>query len=665
MKTLNPYILHQPSKEQLLIVDDINNKKNVKVDAVAGSGKTTTIMHIGLSNPKSKILVLTYNKLLRHETKARCLNLNIYNIDIHTYHSGCSKYFETSGSFNDIIINVGNGTAPQREPILCDILILDEMQDVDICKSNVSKRFISCMNNPPLLILGDPWQSIYNFGSSPSDSRYFTLANQIFQKEFIDRNLSTSYRITNQIAKFVNHVIGSPRIKANKFGEKVKYIVGDPYRSCKIVCNEIKAFIKQGFRSEDIFILSHSIKNRGSGSPLNKLENMLVKEGYHIFRPVDDMDELNIDEISNKVVISSFHQSKGRERPIVICFGFDMDYFKYSGKEKAIESGHINPRQCPNEWYVAMTRAIDKLIIIGGHKGPYWMHKEPPSSCVDILGGTFHDPGPYYKSHTQKKIKINVTDLVKFKTSGQVFRQLEYLYLPLLTRINKGTNVSLSQSVSGITVENVSDITALAISFMYECNKKGTIRKMDNGDEVNTIEKYLEYTVVYESNQSGYINRKNQIKSFNWLSNVKRDLLMNNYEQHVGNDPDILLEESIEGVYHTRFGKVIVDGRIDAISNNCIWEFKLTSTLKPEHILQLIIYCSLMKRDDFEYRLLNIRTGECIQIRYDIQVIQDIMNLLFEMHYSFNHMDDNVFLNNADKPVYLDTGFDIFDECLL
>ena len=49
------------SKEQLLIISSIYDK-NVIVDSIAGSGKTTTSIEIGRYYKNENILIITYNK---------------------------------------------------------------------------------------------------------------------------------------------------------------------------------------------------------------------------------------------------------------------------------------------------------------------------------------------------------------------------------------------------------------------------------------------------------------------------------------------------------------------------------------------------------------------------------------------------------------------------
>ena len=81
------------SEEQLHIVEQYT-ENNVKIGAVAGSGKTTTAYYIGKRFPEDKILLLTYNAKLRLETREKLEENGVHNVEVHTYHSYCVKYYD-------------------------------------------------------------------------------------------------------------------------------------------------------------------------------------------------------------------------------------------------------------------------------------------------------------------------------------------------------------------------------------------------------------------------------------------------------------------------------------------------------------------------------------------------------------------------------------------
>lgn len=73
------------TKEQ---IDIINSKEHsFKINAVAGSGKTTTLLQYAKNFPKYKILYLAYNKSLQTSLEKKLTNLEIFNMDVKTIHS--------------------------------------------------------------------------------------------------------------------------------------------------------------------------------------------------------------------------------------------------------------------------------------------------------------------------------------------------------------------------------------------------------------------------------------------------------------------------------------------------------------------------------------------------------------------------------------------------
>lgn len=68
----SPCRLPPPSSEQSAIINEILNGKCVVVKACAGSGKTTTMLHIANSLPThKKVIIITYNRSLSDECKER------------------------------------------------------------------------------------------------------------------------------------------------------------------------------------------------------------------------------------------------------------------------------------------------------------------------------------------------------------------------------------------------------------------------------------------------------------------------------------------------------------------------------------------------------------------------------------------------------------------
>lgn len=78
----------------------IHSKGDLKINAVAGSGKTTTIIEYARARSlHSKILYLAFNKSVRMEATKRFAGLNLNNVKIETAHSLAFKYIITSKKY--------------------------------------------------------------------------------------------------------------------------------------------------------------------------------------------------------------------------------------------------------------------------------------------------------------------------------------------------------------------------------------------------------------------------------------------------------------------------------------------------------------------------------------------------------------------------------------
>lgn len=78
------------TEEQLAI---IYSNGNIKINAVAGSGKTTTIIEYAATRPKdSKILYLAFNKSVKLEAQRKFAAKGLNNVEVHTAHSLAFKH---------------------------------------------------------------------------------------------------------------------------------------------------------------------------------------------------------------------------------------------------------------------------------------------------------------------------------------------------------------------------------------------------------------------------------------------------------------------------------------------------------------------------------------------------------------------------------------------
>jgi hypothetical protein len=663
-----------PSDEQKQILDEIRNNNSVIGDCVAGSGKTTTVLFLAKTFPDKKILQITYNSQLKIEVREKVEQSNLTNLEIHTYHSLAVRYYDER-AHDDNIINyiIKNDVKPKSYIPKFDIIVIDETQDMTLLFYKLIHKFLDDHNSViQMLVLGDKYQSIYQFKGA--DVRYLTLSSKLWNKSvnFVNKTLNTSYRLTNQMSSFINNVmLGEERIRSFKNGPPVTYLYGNSFHLAKdavfkYIYNSIK---NNSLKPDDIFILAPSIKKKfsqsdnGKSSPLKILEHLLVSKDIPIYYPTSDDASLDENIIKGKVVFSTFHQSKGRERKVVVIFNFDSSYFKYYDRTS-------NPNICPPTLYVAATRAKSQLILLHGENNealPFFKKTAHELKHLDYVH--FIDNSSVNKKEEDKLVEMlhntTPTELVSF-ISEKVMNEISVLTDNIfILKEEASYYAKIPNKLQFDTLfEDVSDINGLVIPAIYEEKHTGscTIRRVTENlynkikdtnhnnylknafDKLKTIENVIEnYTylgIMYISLKDDIHNKINQITRYNWLSEELINMCLQPLNKHL-TKKETLYEESInfECDLYKNIEPILINGRVDAIDNETIWELKCVDNLSLEHFLQVVIYAWIWKHAYFNsygkrmFKLLNMKTGELYELVESSTDIEKIMKILMEHKY--------------------------------
>jgi len=554
----------QISEEQLLIYNHVNEGKNVIVDAIAGSGKSTTIIHIAQLLPQKKFLHVTYNSMLRKEFKQKVVSLKLENIEVHTYHSLAVKYF-ISTAFTDTGIReiLNSGILPSITLPLFNIVVLDECQDMTRLYYNFIRMFISLIINvnknikerpfhktqypcspPQLLFLGDYMQCLYEFKGA--DWRFLTLAREIWSyfphyppESFVHCSLKTSYRITNQMSAFVNNaMLGEKRMNACREGLPVVYIRNNRYNLEKIIIHHIKRILDEGDLPSDIFILAPSVK--GTFSNVRRLENLLVDSGIPCHVPMFENERI-IDEkvINGKIVFSTFHSVKGRQRKYVFVMNFDNSYFTYNAR-------NLPTTICPNTLYVATTRATHKLYLLEINQRvtdrPLDFLKLSHSQMnqtdyIDFKGtpqAVFYEETKNNKEGTNEDKtpirRVTPTDLIKFLPES-VIESVTPLLKKIIVKITPlnpapaPTEIDVSSVVSlkNGMYEDVSDLNGVAIPAIY-CDYIQNKTGVDTNNTPNILWRFIE-NIRKQFKEGEYLYLKRVFESLSPFCSTPSDYL--------------------------------------------------------------------------------------------------------------------------------------------
>ncbi len=86
------------TSEQIAI---ISSNENIKINAVAGSGKTTTVIEYAKTRPKnSKILYIVFNKSVKLESAIKFQKIGLNNVKVETAHALAYKYIVFSNKYS-------------------------------------------------------------------------------------------------------------------------------------------------------------------------------------------------------------------------------------------------------------------------------------------------------------------------------------------------------------------------------------------------------------------------------------------------------------------------------------------------------------------------------------------------------------------------------------
>jgi hypothetical protein len=744
------------SDEQRHIFNHLHSSKdNVIVDACAGSGKSTTILSIAKFMPNKNIIQLTYNSMLRNEIKQKKERLHLNNLSIHTYHSLVVKYY-TSDGYTDTVIRriLRNKKTPQIPIPHFDILVIDEAQDMTFLYFKLVLKFCRDMGKPiQLLVLGDFMQGLYEFKGA--DIRFLTHADFIWRNfellytnRFHKCTLKMSYRITQQMANFVNNImLGEHRLHACREGTSVVYLRRSLYNAQKYVVHNIRKLLSEGSAvPDDFFILGASVKSENS--PIRKIENILVENNIPCHVPMFENDKIDERVIEGKIVFSTFHSVKGRQRKYVFIVGFDNSYFNYFAR-------NLSQLHCPNTLYVACTRATHGLYLIEldevhfhnrplrflkmNHiemkREPYVdFHGLPQTIFYNKKGEVEQSSNAGYRIRNGRKLPVHMTtptDLIKFIPESileEIVPILDNIFIKKNETIHEYDIPNIIKTRNGFH-EDVSDLNGIAIPMMYfeKLNHYNTFQEflenmdtpIQNGGKVLrniidnfmvdvkdkdhlflkkiiselplncvSISDYLRTSNTYVAVKEKLYFKLKQIDTneYDWLSEsiitdcfyrihnvLGRECFtpMNNYEieRTIIRNADENLHKRIDDfLCENGFPDELFrfTGRVDLITDLCIWEIKCCSMITNDHLLQVVIYAWLWRmimedlENDFEnienfrdFKIFNIKTGEILYLDASMEQLNTIIIALLKGKYSLKYQkEDTDFVSECQSVVY-------------
>ncbi|KAL7274018.1 hypothetical protein RUND412_003103 [Rhizina undulata] len=625
------------SVEQKLAIDKlIAGSGNVVINAYPGSGKTTTILQVAAAGNK-KILALMFNRLIMDETMSRASNLGIENMVAYTYHSFGYEFYSPECSTDHGLKRVLEDRMPPRKALPeCNILVLDEQQDMNPILYEFAHKIIGDLTRkdslPQLLLLGDPRQEIYGFNNA--DKRFLTLAEDLFPRscgsgmktietDWTEISQRNSYRMTKQTAGFINKQVLKP-----SEGEEILTVKNDENPKPRyLICGrlsqgplqEILRLIDLGVPPSQIMVLAPSLRSRNAS--VRDLANQLALNYPSIRIHISNNDyEISPRVSQGKIIFATYHQAKGIEREAVIVFGFDASYHIFFRGNPAESQSVANPQ------YVAVTRAKTHLTVIHDCEYEYlpFVNQETLHESCEVV--QLQDITPK-ETELPKRGAYGVVSLTRNISELATSDCFAMLDLNPIARIYSLKDWPVTEiEVQKDVWESVAEITGTAILAIYELQIRGTcsstfsdifqrlqkkplqghmkllppqhIERLHQLALKNTAGTLEIADILYLANvsdaiRSGYIVKVLVIpfEKYTWFTAVHAKKVFRTLKKYIP------ATASYEKQMARKMDDVPVDGECTSVFGQAdfstygrVWEVKWARILRPEHVIQTVLY---------------------------------------------------------------------------
>lgn len=561
--------LPSPSAEQKKVQDDILAGHNVVANAVAGAGKSTMCFQIAVAlrehykarnqAERGKSLLLCFNASLQADTEKRLRNLGLSDtMECFTVHGMMSRMFKQVvpglGAMQTLIKTYDHKLETRDAVEKCDydLCFVDEAQDLDKNMINFL-RILQNQNvypNMQFVVVGDERQEIYTFNRTASIDVLRNPAKWLATSsntKWTSRSLKQSFRLTPNTCLFINTHFPAPRlpdgskaaIEPGNFkseNNRVKFVIGNSSAGHLIT---LVLRLLAAYGPEELMILVPSVNS------LNCQDLRLKLAATHS-KPVFCTAQSTAggkfeDLVKGKVIISSFHQGKGLERPCVLVFNIGGGYEELWNREK-------------NPLHVALTRAREQLVIYQEYNeqrlSPFESIEELHKTCdIEWMAPEMkmlHPRRPYQRNFTE----IASSKLVSFVPCTFVSRLIDLQRESKPRLVGPACDAPPTNTVAGEMVRAAFKPAILA-AFQYtrtkECQLLTFLQKnkdkhrlplyctraivsMTSGLAQNApcqTEEWLTLGIAYVALQSGNLHVPHQLKNMHWVTDTDRKYFEN------------------------------------------------------------------------------------------------------------------------------------------
>lgn len=563
--------------EQEAFVASALSGRSVLVDACVGSGKTTAIQELCRRAQGRRILYLTYNKLLKLDAQAR---IAVPGVQVQNYHGFAWGELARNGIRTGVSDIMDNYLRAGIEPRPIDLLVLDEYQDINSDIAALLGWLRKCCPGMSVAAVGDMRQKLYDWtrmdvGNFISDY----LGPGRDEMEF-----TSCFRLSQEHADRVGMAWG-------------RRIVGlNPDMAARSVSPAEAYDVAAAADPRDLLVMG---KKGGTEmmALLNGLERDLpMKFNKHtVWAKILDNDGGATQPGPECAVFTTFDGSKGMERPTCLVYDFTEAYW---GQRLSPETA--NPDIIRNIFLVAASRGKRRIYFVRPQRGK--LLKFSKMAQVEV-------PARLHKT------VFDVSSMFDYKFSEDIQDAHALLDVEVLEPPGIEIQVPLADELIdlspcvGIWAEAsyfVGYDMDAAVARAQKLHPKASLRYMDVTGWPG--ERLILYVTALETGQARYVS---QVRD-GWIPEGAKNPVHARIAKHLPEDAlcQVPCRTSLEA---TGYGRMDIDGIIDAFWDSMPWELKFTAALTEVHDLQLAGY--LLATGTSQGRLLNVRTGELRRVR--------------------------------------------------
>ncbi len=544
------------SQEQEAFIKAALDGKNILVDACIGSGKTTAIQFFcDLVSSDTRVLYLTYNRLLKMDARNRIKNKNVTVTNYHGFAYSRLKAANLTAGMQDMIQEFLNNeiSVPHY-----DILLIDEYQDIE--QEFADELLVIKKWNPEIQIIavGDMEQKIYD---------KTTLDVQPFIHEFLGDYLPLSFtkcfRLSEELAARLGRIWDKPIVGVNE-----NCIVEE------MSVDEVCEFLSKQ-RPKDVLCLGS--RNGTMSGVLNWMEDSYpdVWNKKTVYASIQDGDKLGVTAPNSRTAIfTTFDSSKGMERKICVVFDYTESYWSVR-----IDQPQQKYEILRNIFCVAASRGKEHIIFVNNN--------DAMLSEETLKTNVVSDKGFGL---------LDISELFDFKYVEDVeacyslldVNEIEEKDHTTINVKNRDEMIDLSPCI-GIYQEafyfDGYDIDE-AILHYYRIHDPSKMPKKETLDKLSVEEKVLWLTSL-ETKQKRYRNQVELPLVDSWSEWQLKHRLSTEFE--AGETVQKACELTFSGREN---GEIAVHaiGVLDVLKNDVVYELKFVSELQHTHFLQCACY---------------------------------------------------------------------------